>query len=177
LVANGEVGTSFAAPMVAGVVALMLQANPTLTARDVRHIIAATATKTDVSDAGWLTNAAGLHWSPKYGFGRIDAQAAVTAAQSATLKPAPANSWSLTSTTAHNIPDATGGVQYQFKFHRQSGGQDFHAEWVELTVNPTHLKQKDLEYTLTSPSGTKVVFARRPSPGLGPDQHLFPAMG
>ena len=38
-------GTSSAAPSVAGVVALMLEANPNLTWRDVKHILATTADK------------------------------------------------------------------------------------------------------------------------------------
>ena len=40
-------GTSSAAPTVAGVVALMLEANPNLTWRDVKHILATTADKFD----------------------------------------------------------------------------------------------------------------------------------
>ena len=63
-------GTSAAAPMVSGVVALMLEANPALTLRDVKHILASTARQIDASRAAvtvndlvvepaWTTNAAG----------------------------------------------------------------------------------------------------------------------
>ena len=42
-------GTSSAAPTVAGVIALMLDANPNLTWRDVKHILATTSAKVDAS--------------------------------------------------------------------------------------------------------------------------------
>lgn len=44
---EGHTGTSAAAPLAAGMVALMLQVRPCLTWRDVQHIIAFTATKVD----------------------------------------------------------------------------------------------------------------------------------
>ena len=92
-------GTSSAAPMVAGVVALMLEANPNLTYRDVAHILAVTARKVDSTfagvkwtlvgalrtlEAGWVTNAAGYSFSNRYGFGAVDAGAAVDMARTFT---------------------------------------------------------------------------------------------
>lgn len=41
-------GTSAAAPLAAGMIALMLQVRPCLTWRDVQHLIAFTATKVDL---------------------------------------------------------------------------------------------------------------------------------
>ena len=49
----------------------MLQANPNLTWRDVKYILAQTAKKTDPTDADWTTNAAGYHINHKYGFGAV----------------------------------------------------------------------------------------------------------
>lgn len=46
-------GTSFAAPIVSGVVALMLEANPLLGARDVQQILAASAWQPDGADS-WM---------------------------------------------------------------------------------------------------------------------------
>jgi subtilisin family serine protease len=89
-------GTSSAAPMVSGVVALMLEANPNLTYRDVAHILAVTARKIDVDfpgvvanlagaqrqlEDGWTRNAAGYTFSNRYGFGLVDAGAAVAMAR------------------------------------------------------------------------------------------------
>jgi hypothetical protein len=82
--------------MVAGVVALMLEANPNLTYRDVAHILAVTAKKVDPTfagvkrilvgaertlEGGWTTNAAGHSFSNRYGFGAVDASAAVATAR------------------------------------------------------------------------------------------------
>jgi subtilisin family serine protease len=79
-------GTSAAAPVVSGVVALMLEANSRLTAAQVREILCQTAVRNDAANAGY--NAAG--WSPYYGCGRVDAAAAVAAVANAEpLAPVP----------------------------------------------------------------------------------------
>jgi subtilisin family serine protease len=75
-------GTSAAAPQIAGVVALMLEAKPRLTWRDVQHILARTSRKTDARQTEWTENTAGFEHSHDYGFGMVDANAAVEAAQS-----------------------------------------------------------------------------------------------
>jgi len=83
-------GTSAAAPMVSGVAALMLQANPRLTWRDVPLILARTARQVDASKGGWselrspLAGVTGhdvLRYSHHYGFGVANADAAVQLAR------------------------------------------------------------------------------------------------
>ncbi|MDZ4658612.1 MAG: S8 family serine peptidase [Bythopirellula sp.] len=49
-------GTSASAPIVSGVIALMLEANPNLTYRDVQHILVRSARQNAVDDASWITN-------------------------------------------------------------------------------------------------------------------------
>ena len=93
-------GTSGASPIAAGVVALMLQMNPTLTWRDVKYILAKTADQIDPTAAQpkhpesaydlaghtyelpWINNHAPtpFHFHDWYGFGRINVDAAVAAA-------------------------------------------------------------------------------------------------
>jgi subtilisin family serine protease len=154
-----ELGTSFAAPMVSGVIALMLQANPNLTWRDVRHILAQTATKDLPSDANWISNGAGLHWNLNYGFGEINAANAVTAALTWTNVPAEATPLTVSATPNLAIPDpgVTAAVPLTI-----SADPKFRAEWVELTVDCQHAYQGDLSFTLTSPRGTGVNFLARP---------------
>ena len=50
---NRSHGTSFSAPIVSGVAALLRQVNPELTWRDIKLILAASARKNDPSNAGW----------------------------------------------------------------------------------------------------------------------------
>ena len=135
-------GTSASAPTVTGVVALMLSANPNLSWRDVRHILAITSRQVDSNygnayrrneqinladytftgdtstaltngasrarlDYGWQTNAAGYKYSNWYGFGLIDAAAAVAAAKVTTsYKPAPLSLPAFTPLNAV-VPDLT----------------------------------------------------------------------
>lgn len=77
----GREGTSFAAPHVSGVVALMLQANPALTPAQVKTIIKSSAHP-------FVANCSGC------GVGMLDAYAAVMAAKSTPLLP-----WSISSTS------------------------------------------------------------------------------
>ena len=96
---SGMNGTSAAAPTVTGVMALLLSANPNLTWRDLRLILAKTSRQVDagiapktlplakgnyVAEPGWTTNAAGLKFHNWYGYGLVDAAAAVAMAQATT---------------------------------------------------------------------------------------------
>ena len=150
-------GTSSATPLVSGVVALMLDANPNLTWRDVKHILVNTARKTDAADTGWRVNGAGHEVSHKYGFGAVDAAAAVNAAEtwSAVATEISATSGVVNVGTA--IPDNnTTGVT--------SGaviGAGIRAETVEVVLNATHVVRGDLRVVLTSPDGTESVLAEQ----------------
>lgn len=149
-------GTSSATPLAAGVVALMLDENPDLTPRDVKHILARSSEQNDPSDTGWTTNAAGRRHNHKYGFGRIDAAAAAVMA----------NSWvnvgeEISTTGAASpglaIPDGTGSSSAAFGAPVSSSiaiTDELRIETVEVTVDVTHTYRGDLEFLLTAPSGT-----------------------
>ena len=81
-------GTSFSTPMVAGIVALMRQANPNLSWRDVKVILADSARKNDDGNEGWGESGMKYgsfgeryHFNHLYGFGLVDAKAAVDLAE------------------------------------------------------------------------------------------------
>lgn len=159
-------GTSSAAPLVAGVVALMLQANPDLTWRDVQYILMQTAEINDPTDTSWSLNGAGYLFSPKYGFGRIDATkavqyAAMWAGVPATL--APISSGVLI--TNLSIPDGNGNTA-GLTSTTANISSEMQLEHVEVALNFSHTYRGDLEFTLVSPSGTRsIIYAERPFDG------------
>jgi subtilisin family serine protease len=71
----GGSGTSSACASVAGVLALLFDANPRLTAAQARRVLCDTAVKPAWEDTGWDADG----WSLTYGCGRVDAAAAVAA--------------------------------------------------------------------------------------------------
>ena len=75
-------GTSMAAPCVAGVAALVYRARPDATAAEVSDIICQTANKVNASSASYDEEG----FSLMYGYGEVDAEAAVLAAKSAHLR-------------------------------------------------------------------------------------------
>jgi len=152
-------GTSSACPLVAGVIALLLEVNPKLTWRDVQFILLSTADKNDASDPDWTVNGAGYHINHKYGFGRVNAFAAVRAAQHYE------NLISYKSATYSNvivnqtIPDNDTYTGVNKSVHVSS---DLIVEHVEVTVSiPNFFSAGDLKVVLTSPSGTQSVLAEQ----------------
>jgi len=148
-------GTSSATPGAAGAIALILEAKPTLGWRDLRLILAQSARKNDVLDAGWTTSATvpPYNFNHKYGFGVIDAQAAVTLA-STWINVGPEVTYP-TATASPNllIPDNnTTGVNNTINV-ASSGIANI--EFIEITFSAAnHTYSGDLEITLTSPAGT-----------------------
>ncbi len=149
-------GSSSACPLAAGVVALMLQANPNLTWRDVQHILVNTARQCDSSNAGWAMNAAGRHISYDYGYGAIDAAAAVSLAQNWQRVGPEVVVDSGVVNVAASIPDnSPTGLTQTINLP-----QDIRIEAVELLVNATTTFVGDLQIELTAPSGTRSLLAK-----------------
>ena len=162
-------GTSSAAPVTSGVAALILEANDSLTWRDVRHIMAKTAKKIDadftpieitngaetfVAEPGWLTNAAGYHFHNWYGFGMVDATAAVALAKDPAYVALPAVSETAfiapADTSVITIPEGNAGASKTI-----SVSNNLTVEAVQIKISATHGRDADLAIELTSPAGTK----------------------
>lgn len=154
--ANDFGGTSSAAPLVAGVVALMLDANPNLTYRDVVDILVHTSDQVDAADPSWEVNGAGLPVSHDYGFGKVDAAEAVSSAVNhVPLAPEQTFSSGLQAVNTQ-IPDL-GTVSRTYTV--SSANAISSLEWVEVVISATHQFVGDLEITVTSPDGTTSVLA------------------
>jgi subtilisin family serine protease/subtilisin-like proprotein convertase family protein len=98
-------GTSFAAPQIAGLCALLLGANTNLTIRDVQQTLALSSRHFDFADRDLTTNGAGLAVSHNLGYGVPDAGLAVRLAQVWSNRP-PASTITLVSNVTRAIPDA-----------------------------------------------------------------------
>jgi subtilisin-like proprotein convertase family protein/subtilisin family serine protease len=171
-------GTSSATPLVAGIAALVISANPDLTALEVISILKRTASKDldftpylrtppaifdpdpvwDVSPIAPFNTGAFQNindpdgtWSPWFGHGKVDAASAVNEALGGIPVPSP-SVIRKTSSPALNIPD-----------NKQSGVQDTinitdraRVASIKVSVDITHTFIGDLRVTLTSPEGTTI---------------------
>jgi kexin len=117
-----------------------------------QFLLIRTATKNNPGDAGWVTTGSGLSFNHKYGFGRINAGAAVDALATWNYLPARATELIASEATAVSIPD--NNVAGITRSRTISGAANFRSEHVEVVVNATHPKRSDLRFQLTSPYGT-----------------------
>jgi subtilisin-like proprotein convertase family protein len=152
--------TSGSAPLVAGVVALMLEANPRLGWRDVQEILIRSARRVDTRDRGWKRNGAGWWFNDRYGAGLVNAAAAVNLARrwqnlsASTLVRVRQPALNLA------VPDGDArGVRVTFDLSRL---RNLRVEHVELVVSVSHAWRGDLRYQLNAPSGMSSVVAVRP---------------
>lgn len=160
-------GTSFAAPIVSGIIALMLETNPKLGYRDIQSILAMSATQVaDPNGTDWVYNTAknwnggGMHASHDYGFGKVDARAAVRLAETWYDTSTANNEQSRTANSgAINaaIPD---GSSMLARTLTMTGGLD--VESAQVTLDLTHQRWGDLIVKLISPTGTESILVNRP---------------
>lgn len=166
-------GTSFAAPIVSGVIALMLEANPQLGYRDIQAILVASARQfDDPNGTDWTYNAAGnwngggMHASTDYGFGKVDALAAVRLAQSWTRSSLFEDQGVLSAeaNVEATIPDGSASLISSVTL---AGGME--VEHAQVTLSLEHLNWGDLVIKLISPGGTQSLLLNRPgkAPGSG----------
>lgn len=145
-------GTSSAAPTVTASISLTLDACPTLTWRDIRWIIAHSATKIDSDNKEWVTNGAGLDFNINYGYGKINPLEMIRICRSQYFELLPAMvKEKVTYTYDDTIPDNNTTITKKLSF-----GKDIKIEWVGLTLDTDHPYCGDLEVNIISPSGTKI---------------------
>ncbi len=149
-------GTSSAAPLVTGILALAQEANPDMNVRVAKHLLVMTSQKVDLtnndpqSDGGWRANGAGHLINQNYGFGVIDAEALVEAAVHYTeLSDLEIESTGIITVNRDIDTNASNTtIAEQFTL-----GSDTPLEDVLVTLNFDHDWRGDLEAYLTSPSG------------------------
>ena len=185
---QGFGGTSAATPIVAGVAALTRDANPDLTWRDVKVILAASAQKNDPASPGWkdgankhpVSSTDSYHFNHEYGFGVIDAEGAVDLAKRWTNLPATQQSAKSSGRLDVEIPDAPATGDSETFTHTLTLDTDIgFTEFVEVTVFFEHDSFRDLEVLLESPSGavSRLVVPFDTYSGLSSDGGFVPLHG
>lgn len=149
-------GTSSAAPLVSGVVALLLESNPELGWRDVQEILIRSARRVSPEDSGWSENGAGFQFHHGFGAGMVDAAAAV-ALGDGWENLAPQASVGVTDAAIGAvIPDGDpAGITRTLSV----SGESLRVEHVLLTVDIEHSRRGQLVISLTSPTGMVSQFS------------------
>ncbi|KAI9366796.1 peptidase S8/S53 domain-containing protein [Zopfochytrium polystomum] len=169
-------GTSAAAPIAAGIIALMLSVRPQLSWRDVQHLIVSAAVPVDLQDEDWSINGAGRLVSHKYGFGALEASKLVDSATRHSLLPlnpsllnisaflTPSESIPLQSETVlHGLREKWVPLTLESSITVRQGDAEIallHTiHHVQVTVRIRHSSRRHLRISLISPSGTRSVLA------------------
>ena len=162
-------GTSYSQPMVSAIAALMLEANPKLGFRDVSSILALTARQTDASNASWVQqqgsewNLGGMHFSRDFGYGLVDAAAAVRLAESWAGGTNTMANWVSTEGVSARpsgvIPDNTPNAFLQAT---ATVAQGITIERLEVDIGLTSVLPNQLRAVLVSPAGTEHTLFDRP---------------
>lgn len=170
-------GTSAAAPLAAGEYALVLQANPDLSWRDVQQLTVYSAVQIHPEDASWHRSAIpGRFYSYKFGWGKLDAAKIVEMAQDnyTLLKPqawyyvpyqrvdpettlVDSKSDAVAVNTRDKNPWPDNSVIYQAKYHVsddtiEKSNLD-HIEQITTTVDIRSSKRGAVYVRLVSPHG------------------------
>ncbi|OAA71569.1 pheromone processing endoprotease KexB [Cordyceps fumosorosea ARSEF 2679] len=148
-------GTSAAAPLAAGIFALVMQVRPELTWRDLQYLALETAVKVDDPNADWNTTAIGKHFSHTFGYGKIDSYSIVQMAR--TWKQVKPQAWYF-SPWIHvktPIPQGNEGVTSTFEVTQDmlTEANLERLEHVTVTMNVDHTRRGDLSVDLVSPEG------------------------
>ncbi|PBP22463.1 subtilase [Diplocarpon rosae] len=150
---NGHGGTSAAAPLAAGIFALVLQVRPDLTWRDMQWLVMMTALPFDLETGEWQTTSIGKKFSHTFGYGKIDTWATIEAAK--TFKNVKPQAWFYSPWIHVNqaIPQGDKGLAVSFEITSQmlKDANLERLEHVTVTMNVDHTRRGDLSVDLISP--------------------------
>ncbi|KAI6227353.1 Proprotein convertase subtilisin/kexin type 6 [Aphelenchoides fujianensis] len=157
-------GTSASAPLVAGIAALTLEANPRLTWRDLQHIVVRTSNPTGLKAGDWKVNGVGRNVSHSFGYGLLDAGAMVKLARVWRTVPSQRACRASYPAPYKTIPNAN-------RLHLQmfttacagdTNNEVKYLEHVQAIITLNAMKRGDVQVYLTSPSGTRsTLLAKR----------------
>ncbi|CDK25969.1 unnamed protein product [Kuraishia capsulata CBS 1993] len=158
-------GTSAAAPLAAGLYALVLQGNPDLTWRDVQYLTLLTSVEVNENDGSWHDGPLGRRYSHKYGYGKLDAYNMVQMAKTwKSLKPQ-SWFWSPVQRPGSKIESQKSTLTHEFTIDKEwlEKSNFDHVEHVVVTVNIGSSARGKTAITLKSPGGivSELAVSRR----------------
>ncbi|KAH0558442.1 hypothetical protein GP486_004899 [Trichoglossum hirsutum] len=150
-------GTSAAAPLAAGIYALVLSVRPDLSWRDLQYLTHQTAVPVNIEDGSWQPTWVGKNYSHKFGYGKLDSYAIVEAAK--TFKSVKPQAWYYSPWlhVNHHIPEGNQGLVSGIEITEEDLKQANleRLEHVTVTMNVAHARRGDLSVDLISPNGVK----------------------
>ncbi|KAI9564477.1 hypothetical protein GHT06_008216 [Daphnia sinensis] len=167
-------GTSAAAPLAAGICALVLEANRNLTWRDMQHIVVRTANRGHLMANDWQINGVGRNVSHSFGYGLMDAGAMVRLARNWTTVP-PQQFCEIRAPDVNKIVSPKNSIELQL-FVSECGNVNV-LEHVQVLLSLSATNRGDIEIYLSSPSGTRsTLLQRRPLDNSRNGFHSWPFM-
>ncbi|EOA89007.1 pheromone processing endoprotease [Exserohilum turcicum] len=147
-------GTSAAGPIGVGVYALVLQARPELTWRDMQWLTVMSAVPFD-TPSDWTKTSLGRMFSHQFGYGKLDAYAIVELAKTWELVKPQAWFYSPWMHVRKAIPEGDQGLASTFEVTKEmlKEANLERVEHITLTMNIEHDRRGDLSVELRSPSG------------------------
>ncbi|XP_074651716.1 neuroendocrine convertase 1-like [Tubulanus polymorphus] len=150
-------GTSASAPLAAGIFALVLEANPDLTWRDLQHLVAWTSEYDPLkNNDDWHRNGAQFWVNPRFGFGLLNAAALVDNAKNWT---------NVQNKSICEVSDRSAfpkklktGNEVEIKLHvsgcKGQPNEINFLEHVQVQINMSYTKRGVLDIDIRSPAGT-----------------------
>lgn len=161
---DGHSGTSAAAPIAAGVFALVLEQRPDLSWRDLQYLCRETAQKFDIvtnkATSGfpnritddWQITADGHYYHPSYGYGLLDADAIVRRAETWELvKPQSFYFLPMSLNNAPIKPDTL--LSFEVSGNQWEEANMDHLEHVRVRISYSHQQRGKIHFQLKSPAG------------------------
>ncbi|KAH9497819.1 Neuroendocrine convertase 2 [Dermatophagoides farinae] len=169
-------GTSAAAPEAAGVFALALEANPSLTWRDVQHLCVLTSKRNSLYDSKkrffWNMNGVGLEFNHLFGYGVLDAGAMVALSKQWKTVP-PRYHCEAGSIVSDNLSIPTNRsltLNIETNACANTETEVNYIEHVQAVITLNSTRRGDVLLYLISPMGTKsMILSRRPNDDDGHD--------
>jgi len=145
-------GTSAAAPIAAGIFALVLSARPDLTWRDLQRLAIESAVPVALDDDDWVDTVNGRKFNHKFGYGKLDTEILIKNAEKFKLLNKQ-TSFETDKITVNAFFQGNTPVTSSVTIKPEDVEKFKHLEHVNVRVNLKHQRRGDVKIDLISPHG------------------------